>query len=434
MANYASAQAPHQTNTSLKPRIVQTPALPIHRPVRIAAVVNEEVITSAEVEDRALLLIALIGGGKTPQERTQMITRALQMLIDETLELQEAKRNSITVSKGEIDEAIAVTEKARARPKGALLGFVKASGLSVASIKRQFEAQVAWNKTVSRKLKRSITITDGEIARAQQLTLSKHGTAQVLIAALSVPIKPEKSGAKQAALTAEALGEKAASGFSFDALAREAQQKEVVIVPPVWIDEARLEPAMAQALRSIEKGQMTKPLRSQQTYQIVKLMDRREIEPLSPDTEIALKHITLAVPQKSNAAQIDNVMQIASEVQKNPGSCDEKNVAGIDNVQGLDIAVDYKRMRAKDVSTALQPLILPLKVGEVSQPYASKNGVELSMLCEKIEAPQPLPDKEQIRERLFSERAQLEAEKYLRNLKRDAFVEVRAEPVGGNEN
>lgn len=406
------------------------PVIPIHRPVHIAAVVNEEVITSAQVEDRALLLIALTGGGDTPQAQAQMLRRALQMLIDETLQLQEAKRYSITVSKQEIDGAIATMEQVRGRPKGALLGFVKASGLSVDSIKRQFEAQVAWNKTVSRKLKRSITITDDEIARAQQMSAQKHGTPQVLIAALSVPIKPEKAGDEKAAAMAESLGKKAAQGFSFDALARDAASDSaakdaVVVVPPVWIDESRLEPAMAAALRAIDTGQMTKPLRSQQTYQIVKLMDRRDIEPLAADAEIALKQITLAIPSAANAAQIDAIKQAASAVQKNPGSCDENNIGAVDTVKGLEVAVHYQRIKAQQVPANLQPLILPLKVGEVSQPYVTQKGVELTLLCEKIEAPVPLPDKEKIRQRLFAERAQLEAEKYLRNLKRDAFIDIR---------
>jgi peptidyl-prolyl cis-trans isomerase SurA len=66
-----------------------------------------------------------------------------------------------------------------------------------------------------------------------------------------------------------------------------------------------------------------------------------------------------------------------------------------------------------------------LNVTEVSEPFATKQGIQMLMLCEKIEPASALPDRKQVERKLFAEKIELEAEKHLRNLKRDAFIEIK---------
>jgi peptidyl-prolyl cis-trans isomerase SurA len=395
-------------------------------PIGIAAIVNEEVITTQDVEDRARLMLTMTEIGATEAGRKRVISQSLLMLVDETLQLQEARRQSVRANEKDIEAAMAAVEKQRGRPPGSLLKFVRENGLSERSIRRQFEAQIAWRKAVERKLRRALTLTEDEIVRAQQAALNRKGVPQVLIAAISVPIDDPKKEANAAKLAGQ-LSEKAQAGASFDAIAREvATRKDVVLVPATWIDEAKLEAPIAQALRQINRGEMTRPLRSRQTYQMIRLLERREIQPTSPDTEVALKRMRVAIPKNAPATEIDALMQIATQVQQNPGECGASGIAGIEGLEGLNIGVDYVRTQFKAMSPEMRNVVVPMSVGEVSLPYATKDGMELLMLCEKIEAPLPLPDRETVREQILRERAGLEAEKMLRNLKRDAFIDIRA--------
>lgn len=407
------------------PPVPQVVQLPFDRPMSIAAVVNDDVITTQEVEDRALLVMALTGSGATPESRAKLVAATLGSLIDETLQMQEARRQSVSVSDAEIDKAMEGLEKARGRPKGSLLAFVDAAGLSRESLRRQFQSQLAWSKAVSRKIRRTLNVTDAEVARAQQAALNPRNVPQVLISAISLPILTPADEPKVAAL-AQQLGERLQKGESFDDVARSlTSNKNALLVPALWADEAKLEPAIAQALRGLEKGRNTKPIRSQQTYQIIRLIDRREVPPVSPDTEVALKQMQLSLPPTAPVKEIDALMQIAKEVQRNPGTCGEAGIAGIENFDGLDIRVNYVRAQLKQLSEEMRALVIPMGVGDVSVPYATKNGLELLMLCEKIEAPLPMPTKEQAKEKIYAERAELEAERLLRNLKRDAYIEIK---------
>ena len=67
----------------------------------------------------------------------------------------------------------------------------------------------------------------------------------------------------------------------------------------------------------------------------------------------------------------------------------------------------------------------------------SPEGISLFMLCERTDeaAPAAAPaakdapgSDDAIRETIFAEKLQLEAQKYMRNLRRDAFIEVRSAP------
>jgi peptidyl-prolyl cis-trans isomerase SurA len=425
-AKAATHVAPGATAAATQQKVT----LSLDRPLRIAAVVNDDVITTQDVEERALLVMALSGGGASDEERARIIASTLSRLIDETLQAQESKRQSVITSDEEIDRAIAGLEKARGRPVGSLAQFIQQTGLSMDSLRSQFAVQIAWNKAIARKIRRSLTVTDAEVTRAQQAALSPHPITQVFLSAISIPIATPKDDAAAAA-RANALGKRLASGESFDTLARSLiGAKDVVLVPALWVDDTTLEPALARAISSLAKDDYSKPIRSQQTYQIVHLIDRRQVVPVTPDTEIALKQITLSLkstfPAREHDLALDTLIRAAQQVQTHPGSCATDTVETDLDANLLTLAVHHVRTTFGQLNQEMRGLMMPLKVGEVSEPYALGNTVEMLMLCEKIDAPLPLPDAEKIKEKIIAERADLEAERVLRNLKRDAFIEIKS--------
>src|SRR5215469_14962765 len=78
---------------------------------RIAAVVNDDVISLGDLESRVKLVLMSSQLPDTPQSRERITPQVLHSLIDETLELQEAKQYDLNVPDQEIDEAIDRLEK-----------------------------------------------------------------------------------------------------------------------------------------------------------------------------------------------------------------------------------------------------------------------------------------------------------------------------------
>ncbi|MFZ4124882.1 MAG: peptidylprolyl isomerase [Rickettsiales bacterium] len=394
-------------------------------PIGIAAIVNDDVITTLDVKERRDLVIASAGIKESPQVLKRLTPQIVQTLISERLQMQEAKRLSIVVPKKEIDAAIHAIEAQRGKPKGSLEKFLKEKGVALRQLRQQLEAQLAWGKVVTRKLRRNVAVTEEEIVRTQQAQATM-GEEQLRIAAISLPINKPQDEPQVSALAKE-LQKQLDAGADFNAIASQLSgNPNVELNPSVWVPERALEPSLVQALRSLKPGEKTPPLRSLNSYQIIQLLDRQTVKPVAAETEVALKEILLPVAQeKVDVREIDAMMEIAREVRKNPGTCNESVVAGIEGVDPSTIKVNYVRTRLGDMAPALRIMVERLGVTEVSEPFATKEAVRMLMLCEKIELPTQLPEREKVQQMLFGQKLELEAEKHLRNLRRDAFIDIK---------
>jgi peptidyl-prolyl cis-trans isomerase SurA len=69
--------------------------------------------------------------------------------------------------------------------------------------------------------------------------------------------------------------------------------------------------------------------------------------------------------------------------------------------------------------------VLSLAVGEVSPPLQGPAGIHLLMVCDRRDPEGLTPERQQIAERLQQERIERLARRHLRDLRKQAFVEVR---------
>ena len=84
-----------------------------------------------------------------------------------------------------------------------------------------------------------------------------------------------------------------------------------------------------------------------------------------------------------------------------------------------------RRRRDADGGRALREVVTPLKVGEASAPIRIEPGLLMLMVCVREDAPSNLPSREDIAENLLRQRLDVLARRYLRDLRRAAFVDVR---------
>lgn len=395
--------------------------------VGIAAIVNDDIITTNDVIERRDLLLESNRIPPTPQNLARFTPRVIESLIDETLQMQEAKRLSIAVKPEEVDAAIRQMEESRRAPAGTLRASLTQQGLSVRSLEDQLRAQIAWNKVVQRKLRREVSIAQDEVARAQAAAAADPGVPEVRIAAISVIVADPAQEAAQAAL-AQSLGEQLQAGVDMGQLAVQlADRKDVRISPPGWVEEEKLQPAMQQAIRGLQPGQTTPPLKSLNTYQIIQLMERRVAKQLPDRTEVMVKEIVLPLPSQPTKQAMLQLRDAAMQLQANPGTC-------LDTTLPTPSArASFMRVTLNRMPGELRSLVSNLGVGETSQPMLGEDAVRLFMLCERIEPAQGnMPPAAEVRRKLYNEKIELEAQKHLRNLKRDAFIEIK-QPQAGDD-
>lgn len=405
--------------------LLSMPALAEQRHA-IGAVVNEDIITELEVRDRLKLALVTTGLSDSPQVRRQLLPRIVQNLIDESLQEQEAKRYSITVSPEEIDGAVAALEQERGRPAGSLIGFLEQQGVPARTFRDQLSAQIAWSKLVGKRVRRGVNVSSDEIdAEIERIMNPSAKREELLIASLILPVDSPDAEESTRALV-KRLKEEVDRGASFEALATQLSGTQTSNLEPTWVDTAQLDPRVADLVATATVPGIVGPLRTPAGYQLLQIRERREtLSKPTGDAELAFRRIRLSLAPDAQMKEVDILMDIAKSVRQHPGSCLQKGIAGLENFEGLNIAVDYVRTRASGVTDVLKPVVQGLGVGQVSEPFATPEGIEMMMLCEKTELPLAAPGKENVRQQLLREKLALAAQKYMRDLRRAAFIDIR---------
>ncbi len=413
----------------------------------IVATVNDEPISDFELRQRMSLVAATVLNTKLselkPDDFKRLRAQTLQQLEDEKIRLQEAQKKHITVSPTEVDKEIG---RLLAQNRGSdgknltieqLRSVLTNAGSSEEALRAQFTAQIAWQKTVQDEYGDQINITqtdiDAEMARAADGATKPH----FLVAEIFLPVDNSDQDAK-VQKDAENLETQMKQGAQFQTLAREFSQSPTAAQGGDlgWVHEGQLAPELSAQLAKMKIGEVSAPVRSVGGYYILALRNRQEplgtkIEPVKTgpvDASGTLKLARLLLPLPPSATQpmVENAMKIAAQVRASYNGCEQlaqlpKEITGA-------IYYDMGEMKLQDLSPDLQKGLAATKPGEMAPPMMSDVGVELIGRCDaRVEERTAftLPTREQIQNQLFDDQISALGRRYLRDLKRDADVEVR---------
>ncbi len=422
-------------STSLNPLIAKetNPAeKPLSGALNIAAVVNDRAISSFDLNNRVKFVLVTTRISDTPDTIAKIKPQVLRTLIDESLELQEAEKNNIKVDDKEIAQAIATIEAQRGMPAGGIAALLNASHIPEKIFNDQIRAQLSWNKLLAKTIRPRIKISDEEVNLAQgHMVISEPENLSIKemeIAVINLPIdRPQREG--EVRKLADKLYSELRKGAPFEEIAR--QFSAGGDTKSFWIRPEQLDPTIAQVLRKTKEGAITAPMRSNTGISIIKLVHVRANKPAAEpkkdnhDYDITMKEILLKLKPTATEKEADVLLKIGEEVSKNPGTCEDKGVGGISNPDDYDIEVNMRNAALSDLPPALRTISETLKVGNISVPFASSEGIRLYMLCGKKEISGSNLNNDKIRESIYRQKFELEVEKYLRNLRREAFIDMR---------
>lgn len=245
----------------------------------IAAIVNNDAVTMSDVAARMKLIMVSSGMPNTDEMRAKVQPQIINMLIDESLIMQEARRQNITVNEEEIRkgfEALSAQNKFTADQFRAILAR---SGIPQSTLDDQIRSQLAWTKVIQKKIRPKIDISDNQIDASLQKLKSKEGSQEYLMAEIFLPVDnaQQEANVKQFAdrLTAELSGGKApfsgaASQFSQSASASKGGDMG-------WVQADQLPQEVGDVVAQMKEGELSKPIRSLSGYYIVLLRKTRQI-------------------------------------------------------------------------------------------------------------------------------------------------------------
>ena len=392
--------------------------------LRIAAIVNEDIISAYDLISRLQLIIVTTGLEASPETQRRLAPQVLRNLIEERLQLQEAQRLSITVADREIDRAIGNIERSNNIPEGQLAKKLEQQGIDVKSLREKIRAQIAWGRVVGRRFAQTVVIGADEVDEELRRLAEQQGHTQYRIAEIFLAVNgPDDE--QQVRQSAERLIEQLRAGASFSAIAREFSQSATAAVGGDlgWITPEQLDPALQAPITALSPGEITDPIRSPSGYHIDLLIERRvpiqDEEPVFDIRQVVLPFAPNAPPQEIAARAA-----VAQQVRETVKSCADMESAAAS--VGAAQADKGGRVRLSQLPPELRPVIQNLTEGQTSEPVRTAGSFIVFMLCNRtVEGAPPLPSREEVERRLMDERLDLHGQRYLRELRRTAYLDIR---------
>ncbi|MET0238966.1 MAG: peptidylprolyl isomerase [Sphingobium sp.] len=387
------------------------------------AIVNGSVITATDVDQRLALVLLANSNKVSDEERDRLRIRVLSNIIDETLQIQEAAANDIRVAPAELDQNFArVATNFKSTPE-AFANYLKSNGSSAASIRRQIEAEVAWQRVVRRKVQPFINVSEDEVRSFIDRMKESKGNEEFRIGEIYLSATPENGDQVQGNM--RNIVEQLKKGGSFQAYARQYSEASTAAVGGDlgWVRPAQLPDELASAVQGMQPGQLAGPIPLPGGFSIVYLIDKRRVLSADPrDAVLSLKQIGVNFPAGTTAPQAKVIAdKFAAQIKEIQGCGTADAVA---KKIGADVVND-DGVQARNLPPQLQEIVLSMQVGQATPPYgAVSDGVRVLVLCGRDEPTEgALPSFDQVMGQMEDERVNKRSLIYMRDLRRDAVIE-----------
>ena len=406
---------------------------------QIVAVVNEDIITAKQLDNRLSFALKNVPGNLSKSEKKELVRTQIQELIEEELILQYAEENGYEASQQQIDKAIAKIEKQNKKTPGSFMRF---AGDAQASALRSIKSNVLTQQIQQRELKRKVQIADRDVNRIVQGIVSrKDENKEFKLAQIFLPID-DSDKAKQIRHTAERLHQQLQQGEAtfanlVRAYSRDSSAKNGGVLG--WFRQGELVQDIARAVKNLEKGELSQPTRTSNGWHIFKILDERmpEMPNLEPTTELNLIQLyapfdsTSNTPKSRQKIQLKGVFKdLAQDVQtaQNTKDAFTKMIETQKEKNPLFMASgNMGWVQTKTLSPKIQSNLERATTGEIVGPVATTKGISLFYVSDKRTKEAPALEKlrQRVRDRLTNRQLDLEMRRFIRDLRRAAFSDIR---------
>ncbi|HYI43611.1 MAG TPA: peptidylprolyl isomerase [Sphingomicrobium sp.] len=423
-----TAQQPAQQPNSVSAlRLPQNPQLfgaTLPSVVKATAIVNGEVITQTDVNQR-LALLAIANEGRIPDDQLdELRQQVLRNLIDESLQIQAARAAEIRISARDIDRAIARVANNNKQTPEQLDAFLQTQGSSIRTLRRQIEGELAWRELQGMKIENSISVGEDEVkAVIDRLNASK-GAREYRVGEIYLP--NTSTDPSETIARANQILEQLRKGGSFVAYARQYSEASTAAVGGDlgWVRPEQLPQPIAAALQTMSRGDVSMPIPVPGGVSIIAVQDARNILVRDPrDAVLSLKQVSITFPAGSSRQASEALVSRFAAATQNVGGC-----GGADRIatEFNGEVVQSDNVKLRDLPPALQEIMLPMQVGQATRPFGSiEEGVRTLVICGRDEVDPTLPSYDQVYAQLNEERLNSRSRRFLRDLRRDAVIEFR---------
>ncbi|HQW75304.1 MAG TPA: peptidylprolyl isomerase [Dokdonella sp.] len=412
----------------------QAQLMPTEKLDGIVAVLDGDVILRSELERQVATVQAQYANN--PQQlppRAELERQVLDRLIMSKLQVARADETGIRIADSEIDQTLGQIAAQNRMDVDQLRQAITRQGMSWEQFRHNVHDESLIQKLRQRVVQSRVQVSDTEI----ELLLKNGGVqrGQLHLGHIQITLpdgaSPEQIAAAQA--KAEDVARQIRDGMDFAAAAiRYSDAQNALDGGDLgWRSYDELPPAFAEIAEKLQIGQSAPPVRGPNGFHIIKLIERREA---TSDlvTEYHARHILVRITEIVSAAQAEKTIRdlrarilagedfakLAKEFSNDTGT------ANLGGDMGWFVKGAY--------GSKIAEMLTETKVGEISEPFLSDAGWHiLEPLATRTEDRTAEAERDKARQTLGSRKAEEEYGNFLRQIRAEAYIEIRLPGAAG---
>ena len=394
--------------------------------LRVVARVNDDAITDFELGQRIVFAIRTTGLQDSPDMRQRLAPQILRQMVDEKLQIQDAKKLGLRPTDAEIGQRFAELERAAGMGRGQFRQYLQSSGIPYDIAAQQIEASIAWSKIVRRKVRGQVDVSEAEIDDALARLRGNIGKTESRVAEIFVPID-RVDQAEEARRGAERILEQLKRGAPFGAVAQPFSHGATASSGGDlgWVLPGSLDPALDAAIDKLTPRQASEPVRTPAGWHILYVIDRRQFATARPDdVRLTLVQLTLALPINASDEETSRANADAQKAMAGVKQCNELHIRAR-QLKGATSG-DLTGIRVGDLQANRQMYedIPRLPIGGTAGPFRVAEGLQVVSLCSKA-GNDGLPTRDAISQQILLQKLEAAGRRYMRDLRRVATVDIK---------
>ena len=387
-------------------------------PVNIVATVGPDAISDYDLTTRIHFVMKSSSIPDTEENRADFRNQILDMMIDELLKKQEAKRSGIENSANEIDDAIGNIEKQNNLERGELKKQLQDMGVSYDTLRSQVDADLAWLKYTHMVLSAGINISDAEVKEKLSEFAAAADKTSYNISEIFLPVSDYTKEAevyKTALDILKALEE----GSDFPSLARQFSESASATNggDMGWVAEGSLDKSLEDGIALLSAGQISLPIKTSAGYHIILLKDKK-LSSTAKQFELAKVTVPAAYKEKNPDFITELTAQKTCSAFIELGKKANDEGSGMLGTSLLSAMPDNIRVLLENVGE-----------GAISAPLSSDEKDIFFMVCKDLTGKADnlaLPSEDKVKQMLEAQKADMLARRKLRELRRSTIIEKRS--------
>lgn len=397
----------------------------VDSPQGIAAVINDQIVSRFDLNQRVKLIMVTSGIPDTPENVSRLEPQVLRSLVDEVLEMQEAKRLEIKVEDKDIKDQIDGIAKRANMTSDQIDAFLAENKVSKASLLDQIRAEIAWNKVIGQSFSPTITVSEEEVTEVldrlkEEANEPRYLVSEILLTFDTPSQEQEMMGG------ASRLAEQIRMGAPFSAVAQQFSRAATAANggDMGWVHLSQLPESVSEMVGQMGIGAVSEPVKTLNGIYIIQLRNKQSSTGADPmKDEWTFRRVLLPLTPDAPQAAVE---RRAAE--------SAKFISEFKSCEGIDAQIkSYLGGRADAARSAvfasldsrMQSAVSKSKPGDVLPPLRSREGIEMVAVCDHKSNVAEMPTRDNIEDNLFSQQLSMMARRHLRDLRRDAVIEMR---------